>query len=146
MFGVGFASRTAVLRLSACLFGGLPGCLQQKRIIVRCSVCCWVKNELLFAPDPASQLGLRAPRTIVRPRRPSNNWVSDSDFTIVRYSAQYLEQRVLTTSSTHPVWCFSNYCSLSPSWTLGTTNKKTHANAWALLKFVIFNSYVLKQY
>ena len=100
LFGVGLA-RCPRSSLIISLFVRCPG-----RRPVRSNNCSlthaaasWIFEhlELLFVPDG-----------------PATDWVSDSDFTIVRYSAQYLEQRVLTYAFARPVWCFSNYCSFLP--------------------------------
>jgi hypothetical protein len=91
------------------------------------------KNEQLFAASPVYQLT----------RRSKPNYCSlqtqlgfGSDFTIVRSRTQYLEQRVLTYFICPPSLVFFELLFAIISLTPGTTNKKTHANAWALLKFV----------
>ena len=84
------------------MFGGLPGCFQQERIIVRCSVY-WVSSKriivrfsvligvLRFEHLNNCSLYAQLPswdfehlELLFVPDRPATDWVSDSDFTIVR--------------------------------------------------------------
>ena len=108
------------------LFGVLLGRFQQNRIIVRYA-CCWVKNELLFAPDPASQLGLRAPRTIVRSRNQPSREAGDVG---LRTSQLFgVGPDPVGKADTNPLPDSQrprlNYCSLSTSLTPGRTKKPT---------------------
>jgi len=89
-----------------CSVSFLLGVVKTNNCSVQLAAGC--ENEPLFAPG----------------RWPSwANWCCRaSDFTIVRYSAQYLEQHVLTYQPCPA--CVTNYCSLSTSWTPGRTEQK----------------------
>ena len=120
LFGVGLASRTAVPLASASLFG-VQAAVQSDRIIVRWSSC-WVSSKrIIVRSRPSFPVGtsctlnycsLQTDRVSCKSnycsfqtaQRPI--WVLDSDFTIVRYSDQILEQRVLTLVSFPPSLVF----------------------------------------
>jgi hypothetical protein len=124
LFGVGLVFRTAVPCLSACLFG-VQAAVQSDRIIVR--------SRMRPQAGTSSTSNYCSP-----PHQLGVDEMSDSDSQLFGILAPAPGQRVLTYAFARLAWCFSNYCSLSTSWTPGTTNKKTHANAWAFLRVFFF--------
>ena len=136
----GFTSRTSDSDFRTCSVSGLLGLASAtlfvrticslwtrsqlvKRIIVRCSLAAGCESELLFVPEPAGKLGSFIFRT--------------SDFTIVRYLGA-----ARCCSSASSMGCFPSRRQnellfvLNPVGRSCEPNKKTHANARALLKFV----------
>jgi hypothetical protein len=107
------------------------------RIIVRYA-CCWVKNELLFAPDPASQLGLRAPRTIVRLRNQPSREAGDVGLrTSQLFGVLPRFKSAHAVRSLHARLRKRTIVRFLPSLTPGRT-KKTHASAWVFSVDILF--------